>query len=65
MRILGVSVIDGSDDEFARKKKSPEIKLKKDKDGYPTLPSLEEIDGHGLLYKKQLIGKFMSDMYGT
>jgi hypothetical protein len=65
MHILGVSVIDGSDDESARKKNSPEIKLKKDKDGYPTLPSLEEINRHGLLYKKLLIGKFMGDMYGT
>jgi hypothetical protein len=63
--ILGVSVNDGSDNESAGKKNSPQIKLKKDEDGFPTLPSLEEINGHGLLYKKQLIGKFMGDMYGS
>ena len=66
MCILGVEVIHGSEDESARKKKGPpEIKLKRDKDGYPILPSLEEINSNGLLYKKQLIGKFMGDMYGS
>jgi hypothetical protein len=65
MHILGISAIDGSDDESTRKKKNPEIKLKRDKDGYPMLPSLEEINHHGLLYKKRLIGKFMGDMYGA
>jgi len=39
--------------------------LKRNKDGYPMLPSLEEINGHTLLYKKKLIGKFMSDVYGS
>jgi hypothetical protein len=65
MRILGVPAIDGSDDEPARRKKGPAIKLKRDRDGYPMLPSLEEINGNGLLYKKRLIGKFMGDMYGS
>jgi hypothetical protein len=39
------------------------VKLTTDKDGYPILPSLKEIDGRGLLYKKQLIGKFLGDIY--
>jgi len=65
MRILGVTTIDGSDNESTKRKKSPEITLKRDRDGYPMLPSLEEINGHGLLYKKRLIGKFMGDTYGS
>ena len=48
-----------------KKKEIPEINLPKDKNGYPILPSLEEIDCHGLEYKKRLIGKFMSDVYGS
>jgi hypothetical protein len=65
MRISGVPVVDGSEDGSSRRKKSPEIKLRTDEDGYPMLPSLEEINSHGLLYKKQLIGKLMGDMYGS
>jgi hypothetical protein len=45
--------------------KSPVIKLKRNEDGYPILPSLEEIDRHGLIYKKRLVGKFMADVYGS
>jgi hypothetical protein len=47
-----------------KKKKRPEIRLKRNKHGHPILPSLEEINHHDLLYKKQLIGKFMTDAYG-
>ncbi|KAF8486612.1 hypothetical protein F5888DRAFT_1640084 [Russula emetica] len=62
---FGATSTDGSEDESARKKKSPEIeiKLKRNKDGYPILPSLQEISHHGLTYKKRLIGKFMGDVY--
>jgi len=40
------------------------INLQKNNKGYPILLSLEEINHHGLEYKKKLIGKFMSDVYG-
>jgi hypothetical protein len=56
---------DGSEDETPRKRAIPEVKLKRNKDGYPILPSLEEIDGYELLRKKQLIGKFIGDAYGS
>ena len=56
---------DGSEDESARHQpKTPVVKLTTNRDGYPILPSLKEIDGRGLLYKKQLIGKFLGDIYG-
>jgi len=55
---------DSSGGEPRQKQKSLEIKLKMDKNGYLILPSPEEIDGHDLLYKKRLIGRFMSDVYG-
>jgi len=55
---------DSSKDEPRQKQKSLEIKLKMNEDGYPILPSPEEIDGHDLLYKKRLVGRFMSDVYG-
>ena len=59
----GALPTDGSEDDSSRKKRSPEIKLKRNKDGYFILPSPKEIDRHGLLYKKRLIGKFMSNAY--
>jgi len=31
--------------------------------GNPILPGLEEIEGRSLLYKKAVIGKFMTLMY--
>jgi hypothetical protein len=46
-----------------RKQKKLEIKLQKDKNGYPILPSLKEIDSHDLLYRKRLIGKVISNTY--
>ena len=46
-----------------KKQKSIDIKLMQNKNGYLTLPSLNEINGHDLLYKKQLIGKLINDTY--
>jgi hypothetical protein len=48
-----------------KKKNKKKIKLKRNKDGYPILLSLEEIDHHALIAKKQLIGRFMRDIYGS
>jgi hypothetical protein len=56
-------VTDSSDDDSLRKKKSTMIKMKRKNDGYPILPSMEEIDSHELKYKKQLIGTFVGDIY--
>jgi hypothetical protein len=63
--ILGVLLTDGNEDEPApvQKKKCQEIKLKQNKDGYPVLPSLEQINKHDLLCKKKLIGMFIGDVY--
>jgi hypothetical protein len=41
------------------------VKFKKDKDGYPILLSPEVIDGLGLNAKKQLIGRFIGDVYSA
>ena len=41
------------------------MKLKKNKKGYPILPSIKEIDGLTLIGKKELIGRFMADVYGA
>ena len=48
-----------------KKQECPEIKMKRKKDGYPVLPSPEEVDRHALLCKKKLIGRFMGDVYGS
>jgi len=53
------------DSDSGRKQKSTEVLLKKNKDGYPILPSIEEIEGRKLVYKKKLIGRFMGDMYSA
>jgi len=45
------------------KKKCPEIKMKKEEDGYPILPSPKEVEGHDLQCKKILISRFMGDIY--
>lgn len=55
---------DGSEDEAPKKRKNPGVELKRNNDGYPILPSLEDLDGYDLLYKKRLIGKFIGDVYG-
>ena len=52
-----------SDDKLERRRRTQEIKLRQNKDGYPMLPSIEDIEGHELLYKKQLIGRFIGDIY--
>jgi hypothetical protein len=39
------------------------IKLPTNSRGYPVLPSWEEINAEGLMYKKALIGHFMREMY--
>jgi hypothetical protein len=56
-------VSDDSDDDSHRKKKNTPIKMKNKSNGYPILPSMEEINGHDLKYKKQLIGTFVGDIY--
>ena len=63
--ILGIPLTDGEEDEPApnQKKKCQEIKLKQNEDGYPVLPSLEQINEHDLLCKKKLIGTFIGDVY--
>jgi hypothetical protein len=53
-----------SGDESEKKQTIPDIKLKKNRDGYPILPSLNEINDRELLYKKHLVGKFIGDVYG-
>jgi len=47
-----------------KKKECLEIKIKRNKDGYPILPSPEEVDRHELPCKKKFIGRFMGDIYG-
>jgi hypothetical protein len=37
--------------------------MKRNDNGYPVLPSMEEIDSYELVYKKMLIGAFMGDVY--
>ena len=40
-----------------------QIEFQTDTQGYPMLPSWEEIDPKGHAYKKALIGAFMREMY--
>ena len=54
-----------SEDEPKEKGKSPEVKLKKNKKGYPILLSVKEIDGLMLIGKKKLIGRFMAGVYSV
>jgi hypothetical protein len=60
---------DGSDlgdaSDSGRKQKSTMVVLKRNQRGYPVLPSLEEIQGRELVYKKKLIGKFIGDVYSV
>ena len=55
---------DGSENKAPKKQKNPRVKLKRNNDSYPILPSLEDLDSYDLLYKKRLIGKFIGDVYG-
>jgi hypothetical protein len=43
----------------------PEIKLQRDKNGFPLLPKWDKLENAQLDYKKRLIGKFMTDIYGA
>ena len=54
---------DRSDGEPERRRRTQEIKLRRNKDGYLMLPSIEDIEGHELLYKKWLISRFIGDIY--
>ncbi|KAI9456959.1 hypothetical protein BJY52DRAFT_1187564 [Lactarius psammicola] len=60
---FGADPNDDIEEEGQRKDAAPIIKLATDKKGYPMLPSWEAIEDKGLMYKKYLIGKFMSEMY--
>ena len=63
--ISGTSLEDGSGDESSRKQRKEDIKLKRNKDGYSILPSREDADRQGLTYKKRLVGRFMTNVYGS
>jgi hypothetical protein len=54
-----------TDEEGVKKSKvtAPEIKLRTDSRGYPMLPSWKSIKDTDLIYKKYLIGRYLSDMY--
>ncbi|KAI9429142.1 hypothetical protein H4582DRAFT_2069283 [Lactarius indigo] len=54
---------DSGEEDRKRKDKTPKVKLPMDENGYPVLPKWEDIDREGLMYKKVVIGKFMSEMY--
>ncbi|KAI9440947.1 hypothetical protein H4582DRAFT_2074735 [Lactarius indigo] len=54
---------DSGEEDRKRKDKTPKVKLLMDENGYPVLPKWEDIDREGLMYKKVVIGKFMSEMY--
>ena len=56
---------DDGEGQPSKGNESPIIELKRDRHGWPALPSLEEIQGRSLTYKKRLIGKFMTDVYGS
>ncbi|KAH9025353.1 hypothetical protein EDB83DRAFT_2319893 [Lactarius deliciosus] len=53
------------EEENRNKGATLKVKLPMDENGYPVLPSWEAIDLGGLMYKKMVIGEFMSKtMYG-
>jgi hypothetical protein len=57
---IGVQPSDGKEED---KSKNPIVNLPTDEQGYPILPSWEEIKDEGLAYKKALIGNYMREMY--
>ena len=57
----GVWPTDG--DQAQGKNKNADIELLINDQGYPVLPSWEEIDLKGHIYKKMLIVVFMREMY--
>jgi hypothetical protein len=44
---------------------APKIRFQHDDNGYPILPSLEDMSRYGLPYKKQVLGRFMTEVYST
>ena len=64
-KLLGAPPTNDSAGGPVKKEECPEIRLKMDNSGYPILPSAEEVANHNLLCKKKLVGKFMSDVYGS
>lgn len=63
---LGSRSTSGSKDGPAKTQNTRDnTKLAHNSQGYPILPSIEDINAKGLLYKKILIGRFMSDVYGS
>ncbi|KAH9168202.1 hypothetical protein EDB89DRAFT_2074137 [Lactarius sanguifluus] len=54
-----------SEEHIIKKDQTPKVKPLIDKHGYPVLPNWETIDHGGLIYKKMVIGQFMSKMYGN
>ena len=50
--------------ENRKKEVAANIKLARDGQGYPLLPSWETINREGHSYKKALIGKFLIELYG-
>ncbi|KAN0136928.1 hypothetical protein V8E53_005369 [Lactarius tabidus] len=49
--------------EIGKKDLAVNIKLQKDSQGYPILPSWEVINREGHVYKRYLIGKYLSELY--
>ena len=66
---VGFSPADGSEaaprHSGRKTEKPPEIELEMDGDGYPLLPSWEDVQVMRLQHKKSLLAKFMGEMYGT
>ena len=60
--IGGPSNADNNEGAKKIKKVLSDVKLKADAEGYPILPSWETIKDDGLLGKKLLIGKFLSEI---
>ena len=66
---VGVSPGDGSEaaprNSGRKTEKPPVIELEMGEDGYPVLPSWEDVQAMRLQDKKSLFGKFMGETYGT
>jgi len=48
-----------------KKQECLEIKMKMEIHGYPIPPSPKDVVDHDLLCKKKLIGRFISNTYGS
>jgi len=53
---------DHSKGKLEGRRRTQKIKLRWNNDSYPMLPSIENIEGHELLYKKQLISRFIGNI---